>query len=345
MKNAILLGLAVAMATTVSAQNLTVMSSRDLPAGHKMQIVQDARGCEFRHLVKPAAQQLAPDAPSARINFEEPPVVTYYEGFEGYDESYGLNWLPEGWTRKNTPENTPTAEQLAHNINNTWYSYTSSNMFQDLTTDGTKEAFIHFGYANETYGLTNAAQDEWMITPSITLDNNKKETLQFLLQADYFDVYDCDKFDWSALTYAAGRTVVNTLKIMVSEDNGATWKCVWDLADDVCSKLTDKECYDASDLTLTTQEASLADYAGKTVKIGFRYVRKGGGFYGNSMIVDAVKVQHPASDDTDGVDGIKADTNAPAEYFTTDGVRLSGKPSQHGVYMQRKGGATRKVAL
>lgn len=36
MKNAILLGLAVAMATTVSAQNLTVMSSRDLPVGHKM---------------------------------------------------------------------------------------------------------------------------------------------------------------------------------------------------------------------------------------------------------------------------------------------------------------------
>ena len=66
---------------------------------------------------------------------------------------------------------------------------------------------------------------------------------------------------------------------------------------------------------------------------------------GNSMIVDAVKVQHPASGSTDGVDGIKADTNAPAEYFTTDGVRLSGKPLQHGVYMQRKGGATRKVAL
>ena len=47
---------------------------------------------------------------------------------------------------------------MAHNINNTWYSYTSSNFFQEMTTDGAKEAFIHFGYTNEDYGLTNAAQ-------------------------------------------------------------------------------------------------------------------------------------------------------------------------------------------
>lgn len=336
----LLLGLALAAIAPAAAQDLKVLSTRNLPAGHKMQVVRDAQGREFRRLVKPAANQAAAKKAAAKIDFEEPPVVDFYEGFEDYKTEYGINWIPSDWTEQNTEANIPTEEQLSHNINMTWYVYESSNMFQDMTTDGTHEAFIHFGYVSEENGLTGAAQDEWLISPEIELGDN--ETLRFLNQADFFDVYDCTDFDWTALTYPE-RIVVNTLSVMLSTDNGETWTRIWDLAADVTSKLTDKECYDKSDLTLEKYAVSLSKYAGKKVKIAFRYIRSAGAWMGNSMIVDAVTVDHPAG--ATGVDGVKAGTNAKDEYFTIDGVSLGAKPSQHGVYLKRSGNTTRKVAL
>ena len=89
--------------------------------------------------------------------------------------------------------------------------------------------------------MTAAAQDEWLVSPEMTLAAN--ETLHFLLQADYFDVYDVTDFDWSALTYPNPRTVVNTLKVMLSENDGETWTEVWDLAKNVTDQLTDVQCY------------------------------------------------------------------------------------------------------
>ena len=244
MKKHLLLGLALAATCAASAQ--TVLESKSLPAGHEMQVLKDQQGRIFKRLVKPQGETLKSATPVLKAQKVEDDIeTTYYEGFEGWQLSYGMNWLPEDWSQINTKENTPTQEMLDHNINNTWYCYESSNMYQEFTPDGTSVAFIHFGYSNEKYGLKPYAQDEWLVSPVISLKD--KETLQFILEADYLSVYDCDKFDWNKLVYTE-RVVVNTMKVMISTDGGEHWGEIWDLSEDVTSLLTDREIYDGSGL-------------------------------------------------------------------------------------------------
>ena len=334
-----LFSVALAAMAPAAAQDVTVLSTRNLPAGHQMQVVRDAQGREFRHLVKPNASEAVKQQPMREADGTR--VRTYYEGFEGYYTRFGLDWIPLDWSRKDLEENIPTDEQLEHNINMRWYVYNSSNMYQDMTTDGLSEAFIHFGYIDEDRGLTGADQDEWIITPEIDL--SEQETLHFIYQADFFDVYDCDDFNWGTLVYPK-RIVVNTLQAMITTDGGENWTCLWDLATDVTSKLTDKQCYDLSDIHLENCDVDLSAYAGKKVQIGFRYIRKkkGTSWTGNSMIVDGIVIDHPSPA---GINGVKADDAAADQYFTTDGVRLGAKPSKHGVYVKRNGKGAAKVAL
>lgn len=338
----VLLSVCMAIAAmNVSAQNLTVIAEKTLPMGNKMQILKDADGRLTRRLVKPEVYKAA--AATAPIKAAADDIETYYEGFENYRTNFGMDWIPVDWSEINTPENIPTDDQLAHNVNMSWYVYESSNFYQEMTTDGTKEAFIHFGYESDTYGLTAAAQDEWLVSPEVTLASN--ETLHFLLQADYMNVYNCNDFDWSTATWPNEREVVNTLKIMVTEDDGKNWTEVWDLAKNVTDKLTDRECYDASDLKIRPQAVDLSAYAGKTVKVAFRYWRVGIDWTGNSMIVDGVTISHPSPA---GIENVKANgsQNAAAEYFTVNGMRVSNvKPATKGLYIERKNGVARKVVV
>ena len=191
--------------------------------------------------------------------------------------------------------------------------------------------------------MTAAAQDEWLVSPEVTLASN--ETLHFLLQADYMNVYNCNDFDWSQKKYPEPREVVNTMKVMVSEDDGKNWTEVWDLAKNVTDKLTDRECYDASDLKIRPQAVDLSAYAGKTVKVAFRYWRVGIDWTGNSMIVDGVTISHPSPA---GIENVKANgsQSAAAEYFTVNGMRVSNvKPATKGLYIERKNGVARKVVV
>lgn len=46
-----------------------------------------------------------------------------------------------------------------------------------------------------------------------------------------------------------------------------------------------------------------------------------------------------------GVDEIEIDADAPEEYFTIDGVKLSSRPTAPGIYILRKGSRSVKIAL
>ena len=141
-------------------------------------------------LAASSAVASAPGKYASRVPDIEP--VTFYEGFEDYDTSMGLNWIPEGWSKVCTDAHKPTLEMLARNVNNTWYVYESSEFMQEMTPDGWNEAFIHFGFTDDERGSSNAAQDEWLITPEISLGAN--EELSFYLQCDYSTVYE---WDWN----------------------------------------------------------------------------------------------------------------------------------------------------
>lgn len=261
---------------------------------------------------------------------------TFYESFEDYREDYGMSWIPEGWSQVNTEENTPTAEMLSHNVNNTWYGCMSSSMFQEFTPDGEKEMFIHFAYDGDW--CSPDAQDEWLVTPLMRLEQN--EELHFLLQADFFSVYDwVNDYDFSAGIYRE-RNVVNTLKVMVTTDGGDVWDEVWDLEKDVVSHLSDAECYDASDLRYRPYDVDLSAYAGKDVKIAFRYVRTGQRA-GNSMILDRVVVDHPESS---GVAAVAQEcSSTPVVYYDMNGFEVDFDSASPGIFIEKSGETVRKI--
>ena len=263
----------------------TVLETREHPNGHTEMMVRDAKGRVFKQTLRPDAPAKAPVKKAPSREYRE---RTFYEGFEGYNLDLGLNWIPDGWSKICTEAHTPTDLGLSHNVNNTWYVYYSSDFFQEMTPDGESEAFIHFGYNGE-YGANDSAQDEWLVSPSITVGEN--EDLSFLLQCDYSTVHP---WDWDTMTFVDRSVVDCTLKVMLSEDDGENWKCIWDLEEDAVRDVPDSDCYyKYGDLMYHDFSTSLADYAGKTVKLAFRYVR-GSGWVGNSMMLDRVVIDHAA---------------------------------------------------
>lgn len=279
----------VKVAGPLSSPEPTVLESVEMAGGHTVQVVRDAKGRVYKRTLRPDASvnHIAIDRSARKAPQRAATERTFYEGFEGYQDGYGLNWIPEGWSKINTEAHTPTEEQLAHNINNSWYVYFSSDFYQQMTTDGLSEAFIHFGY-NGNHGATDAAQDEWLVSPEITLGDN--ETLSFMLQCDYSTVYT---WNWNTMKFDDRSVVDNTMKVMITTDGGQNWTCLWDLEADVVRNISDRDCYYTyGDMMYHDFSLSLGDYAGKTVKIAFRYERLAG-WVGNSMMVDGVVVEHP----------------------------------------------------
>lgn len=273
---------------------LTILQSQKMPGDVTLAIVKDEAGRVYKQRLKkgeaPKPLQHAPK------KVQKAKARTFYEGFEGYGEAmssgnsayHRMNWIPDGWTKINTPEHTPTQEQLDHNINNSWYVYYSSDFYQEMTSDGETEAFVHFGY-NGDYGCNSSAQDEWLVSPSITLEDN--ETLSFLHQAEPMSTYN---FNWSTWQFNRDQVECN-LVVMITDDDGANWTKIWDFERDYTSSLDDDECYDFP-MAYRNFEVSLKEYAGKTVKIAFRYLRIDGNYVGNSMMIDAVTIEHPGGE-------------------------------------------------
>lgn len=287
----------------VADSQLTVLESINKPGGVKLVIAKDAQGRVFKQRVRPG--ESLHTLQSAPVNIRKAKANTFYESFEGYVSSYGMNWIPDGWTKINTEAHTPTEEQLAHNINNSWYVYYSSDMFQDMTPDGESEAFIHFGYEGG-YGCNSQAQDEWLVTPVITLGNN--ETLSFLHQGDPFSTYD---YDWNTGNFDRSSVFCN-MQVMITDNDGASWTEIWDFERDYISGLSDYEC-DTFPMEYRNFSVSLSDYAGKDVKIAFRYLRVAGNYTGNSMMIDGVTVYHESEGQEDDPDWVLLGTGSMSD--------------------------------
>jgi len=326
--------IAICATTLCATAETTVIKEHVAPNGDINRVVIDETGHAYRQYIRKSDNTAATHTQAPVIPAEEKVERTFYEGFEGYQESFGLNWIPEDWSKINTEANTPTEEQLSHNINNSWYVYFTSNMYQDLTTDGEKEAFIHFAY-DGNYGVTDSEQDEWLVTPVISL--GKDETLHFLLQSDYAEIYDYDYYDYDTDSYTE-RIIFSNMLVMITTDGGENWECVWNLEADVLSGLSDTDCFYDSGIRLRSYSVSLADYEGKDVKLAFRYMRKQG-WGGNSMIVDAVVVDHP---EAAGITAVEADSETAPEYFNLQGMRVS-NPAAGATYIRRTGTKVEKV--
>lgn len=280
--------------STVNEQR-TVLARKQLADGVTKRVVRDARGRIFCDMVRGGKVSKAPGR--VKVPMRAPADASFYEGFEGHNGE--LDWLPEGWTEINTPANTPTMEMCQHNINNSWCGQdTGDGYWTGITSDGVKEAWVHFTYnwsykngEGETISGQASPQDEWLISPQFTVGQG--HDLFFLLEFDYGAAYG---YDWDTMAYDRSEVECD-MEVLVSEDNGANWTSLWKVTDDVCSQMTDSQMYDVmAELGYSNYNVSLARYYGKNVKLAFRYTNASkGGLCGNSAAVDGITVAAPAA--------------------------------------------------
>ncbi len=259
--------------------------------------------------------------------------ITLYEGFEGGSGDIKDDWIPASWTEINTPDAKPTQLQLSHNVNNSWWCSESSDMYQDMTIDGTKEMFIHFSYDGDW--CNDAAQDEWLVSPEVTLTED--EQLHFLHQGDIFKAFDYSKFDVNTMKFSE-RVKTHTMKVMITTDGGNSWDELWDWADAVAPSMTDRELWDEGYLHLKSYTIDLGDYAHKSVKIAFRYMRDQGDNVGNSMILDRIVIDHPKSASLKAV--VVDEYDGPVRYYDLNGRMVDYNSALPGIYIERAGGKT-----
>lgn len=269
-----------------------ILAQKVLRKNVMMKIVEDAQGRIYKVIDKPGNRSLKYPQRNKSARQTDNDYISFYESFEGWTDSYGLNWIPDGWEEKNTKENAPTEEMLEHNVNNSWYAYyTGDGYWLPITPDGEKDMFIHFTYSSspeQSVQFTAAPQDEWLITPTVSVKEGQK-----LFFDSSVDLSSTMELDWNTMEY--NRDVMECdLEVHVSADNGATWTRLWSAMDDVAKMLNDYDLYEAG-LQYRNYSIDLKDYAGKNVKIAFRYLNAGSGndVKGNSLSIDAVTIGKP----------------------------------------------------
>lgn len=273
-----------------------ILKTKSVGGGYVMQIVETKQGFRYKRLLDANNRSLQKSDKRilAQVSASQDGVA-FSEDFESWQDSYGLDWIPEGWQEINEPANTV---DLDHNVNNTWYVYYSGGMgFLPMTPDGEKEAFIHFSYDrddpdNPDNVIAAVDQDEWLITPLISVE--EYQDLYFAMAYDYSSCYDSKYLDWGTLIYSQRVTVCN-MEVLVQVEGSSEWECILNMEQDYASKMSDMEVFDKG-FNYENFKLDLDKYVGKKIKIAFRYIRTGGDFCGNSVCLDAVKVATPATD-------------------------------------------------
>lgn len=222
---------------------------------------------------------------SARIMAADA-AYTFFEGFESRPGGYGNSadeWLPDGW--QDLSKSGETVSNDRHNL--TWrvlenQSRANAPTCANYAFEGDCFAFIMADVAYGTH-LDLKEQDEWLITPAMTVAHEDWLNFQLFYNAAW-TVYNRAANDFSAQN--------NTLEVYASTDDGKHWAKIWSLIDDeIRVKWTDKELRDLLTGTpeFTPIFVNLKDYEGQQVKLAFRYF----GNYGHPMAIDNVMVGVP----------------------------------------------------
>ena len=229
----------------------------------KIQLVQNANGTiSKRILLNNKIQKLErkPTTPSNQ-NTED---YTLFESFEDWD-GVDPGWTPDGWSR----DNKTTFE--------TWYIADMGSFF-DTPSDGDYAAWVDWGFDLDTFTPTDP-RDETLISPAFTpVDGNY--LIFDALYSTYFMFYDIFTGEFYF------DDPIFSIQVLVSTDNGVNWNVIWD-----ASKAENYSEYDENDLDDAkwyTQKVSLSDYAGKSIKIAFRYYDREGG---DSVGLDNIAVR------------------------------------------------------
>lgn len=280
MTKSLLLGLAALAALPLSAQQVpdrTVLAAES-SAPSKV-VLRSARAKaaaalagtrRLKHLDVQASRLTAPHMrpQSAPARAALPSGALLFEDFEAWD-GQDYFWVPEGWAVEHHTDSELDPSQ-------TWGISEANPMMPCTTPDG--QYMFGIGYAE-------VAQDEWLISPAITLTDN--QLLSFVGYIDPVFLFDITKVDWNTGDFTE-QTISATLKVNVKEEGGE-WTEIWDAATPYMgiTNLFDLMNYSPSEFQKFNID--LSEFSGKKVQVGFQYV----GIDGNSLYIDAIRVGAP----------------------------------------------------
>jgi hypothetical protein len=195
--------------------------------------------------------------------------TTFYESWETYNGTT-IDWIPSNWKEENKTGNHDVAGQP----NTTWYA-------RNVGALASQGASIEWVETDQT-GLD---RDEWLISPAFT--PKATDYLCFdLYYSPYYMYFDMAAFKANGIKQFDYSKPTTTMQVMVSIDGGNNWSKLWD-AHDLVGKYNDTNIGNYLNGTWYSYNMSMASYSGKSVKIAFRYVGKGG----DGMGVDNIGVR------------------------------------------------------
>ena len=199
----------------------------------------------------------------------------FYEDFEDWNGGNN-SWLPRGWSDESKVGHTEPTGWYDQDL--TWQLIGNGDVMIPVY-EGQASAYI---MASNYYSNTPfEEQDEWLITPSISV--REKDNLYFYMHySPSYTLYNHDNNDFSSVN--------SHLEVWVTE-NGTDWSPLWSVVDEV-KKMSEEELRAdliSDNLDYTPFYIDLKDYGNKKVQFAFRYT----GSHGRDIAIDNVAVGLP----------------------------------------------------
>lgn len=257
-----------------------VVRSVEIRGGHTLEYVKTSEGMVSKRIVFKEGGEMPLMLHSPLRRAEADFTAPFSEMFETWD-GVTFDWIPEGWQdiSKADPPHVAPAER---SLNFTWQVEPAGF---DVALEGNYSARVQncfYTDPNDNTQLVNEPQDEWLITPRVSITENN--VLYFYL--GYHP-------SWTLLNFEEWTfgNVNNIMEVQISEDGGETWTKVWDCLEDAYSYSNKELLEDLQSLTVmwVPFRINLSEYEGKDINVAFRYV----GIDGESMRIDAVSIKRP----------------------------------------------------
>lgn len=271
----LLLGTAVAVQANVEQATFKPREAKKhLPANIEAQICRTgltnrtaSRALpEFKkNIVTPPRRHRA----AVKANADETNPIAYFESFEEWPaDEFDLNWLPEGWSAQRQKE----ADDME-----SWMP-----MFQ-----------YSYGYPEPADGqyyfmiLGDEGQDEWLITPEIEIPDGMDLSYYLFYQPFFLFSDENIDYDSSDYRYDGEKIIACDFQVYIKAEGDEEWTKIQDIADKYADIDNGYALFLMNPTALERQNVSLADYYGKKVQIGFRYITP---IEGDTMWFDAVRI-------------------------------------------------------
>lgn len=253
-------------------KDFKVVSSRQITKGLVERVVEMPNGVRMKMLDNKSAKPNNVIDPTtkavAKVSAKD--GYTLYEDFEGWD-GVDITWLPEGWAvdRKSSIEGSD-GWRMTKPLGLGDYIDSKCMTLEYPLSPELQEIFV----------------DEWLVTPQFTVGEGMELCWSVMPQIYFYD-WSSDDF-MNPPTYTKD-DILNDVIVNITTDGGKTWTPVFSHAEDWLVKNDGNFFRLFGDYTMRDFKLSLANYAGKTVQIGFQLT----GIRYNTNFIDDVTVAMP----------------------------------------------------